>query len=319
MDFSKNGYPLTLDRPLLTITINNNEHNGVKLIKKAFSRDDLLTLILRLGTSLCFAGWAWVHYYWEGPYAILAWNETVFQWATAWGYRWDDIVGSGANDGLFQKTLSQVYWAYLVCALVSWSVKKNKPLSATILVLGSFMLTILMFAKYLNSKGQLPMFIEHGGQMLMPVILVSAFTYGCRHKLTLFLACIAFLCTFTGHGCYALGLWPTPSIFYGMTTIILGLDFEMTRSFLFVVGALDFIVCIGIFFAPTRVYCTLYAAGWGLITALARPVAGMSLELNFWGADQFIHETVLRAPHFMIPLYLFFLWKKKQARASETI
>ena len=50
-------------------------------------------------------------------------------------------------------------------------------------------------------------------------------------------------------------------------------------------------------------------------TALARPVAGMSLSLNYWGADQFLHEAVLRAPHFLIPLYLFFLWCSRSRNA----
>ena len=44
----------------------------------------------------------------------------------------------------------------------------------------------------------------------------------------------------------------------------------------------------------------------------------MSLSLNYWGADQFLHEAVLRAPHFLIPLYLFLLWKKPaSAPAAE--
>ena len=60
----------------------------------------------------------------------------------------------------------------------------------------------------------------------------------------------------------------------------------------------------------------LYACFWGLVTALARPVAGMSSELNFWGADQFVHEALLRAPHFLIPLYLAVFWYKPRKKST---
>ncbi|MDB3941646.1 hypothetical protein N9406_11850, partial [Verrucomicrobiales bacterium] len=77
-----------------------------------------------------------------------------------------------------------------------------------------------------------------------------------------------------------------------------------------IVGILDFVICVGIFLPWTRRACLLYAAIWGFLTALARPVAGMDMDLNFFGADRYLHESILRTPHFIIPLFLFFLWKK---------
>ena len=88
----------------------------MKLFK---SPDSALLTLLRLGTFLCFSAWAWVHYYWEGPYAVLIWNETTFDWAESLGYDWNDVVGTGYNDGLFQSALSQIYWGYILCAIIS--------------------------------------------------------------------------------------------------------------------------------------------------------------------------------------------------------
>ena len=123
--------------------------------------------------------------------------------------------------------------------------------------------------------------------------------------------------TFVGHGLYALGYhWPTPANFYGMTSVIFQVEHDTARTFLRVAGILDFLVCIGIFIPLLRRSCALYAAAWGFLTALARPVAGMSMSLNYWGADQFLHEVGRRAPHFRIPLYFFFLWRNLQPNES---
>ncbi|MDF1752089.1 MAG: hypothetical protein P1U89_04850 [Verrucomicrobiales bacterium] len=281
--------------------------------------DRMLLLILRLGAFGCFAGWTWVHFYWEGPYGALLWNDATFELAERFGFSWEGFVGSGANDGLVQKWISGIGWLYLSGCVFTLLVRENSRVLKGCLIAGSGLLLILAFAKYLSAQRQLPMLIEHGGQILSPVLLVMALSLGIRHRVTVATAIIACVMTFGGHGAYALGLiWPTPANFFGMTTVILHLDYGAAKLFLQVAGILDFVVCGALFIPVLRRPAALYAAIWGLITALARPVAGMSLSLNYWGSDQFLHEVVLRAPHFMIPLFLFFVWRKVEpARADE--
>ncbi len=273
--------------------------------------DSRLLLTLRLGTVLCFAGWTWVHFYWQGPYGILLWQDWVYSLAERWGIGWDDFVGSGANDGVVQRWIGGVAWLYLACCVLSLTVRKGARWQMAGLLGGAGLLVILSYAKYLGAQRQPPMFIEHGGQMLMPVLLVSALALGVRHRATVILAMVAFITTFAGHGAYAIGApWPTPANFHGMTRVILGVDQEAARVLIRVAGILDFVVCVGIFIPVLRRSCALYAVVWGFLTALARPWAGMSFDLNYWGADQFVHEMVLRAPHFLIPLYLYLLWRR---------
>ena len=312
MDSSKVSFFTSVVKPF-SFLLNYTEENKKTEAKCNLLAEDRRISILRLGTFLCFAAWAWVHYYWEGPYTVLIWNETTYAWAESLGYNWDEIVGTGANDGLFQTLLSKLYWGYLICAVMAVSATKEKPIQLIVLCLGSLMMSVLMYAKYLKANSQLPMFVEHGGQMLMSALLASALYFGMKHKVTVSVAVIAFITTFAGHGCYAMGFWPTPSQFYGMTTIILGLEYEATTVFLRIAGILDFIVCVGILIPKTRWYCAIYAAAWGLLTALARPVAGMSMELNYFGADQFLHEALIRAPHYLIPLFLVMLFKKQKS------
>tara|TARA_R110000850_G_scaffold27067_6_gene76807 strand:- start:726 stop:1622 length:897 start_codon:yes stop_codon:yes gene_type:complete len=282
--------------------------------------DSVLLLFLRLGAFLCFAGWTWVHFYWEGPYGILLWQDSTYALADRFGVSWDEFVGSGSDDGLVQKWVGRVGWLYLACTILTLTVRKKSKFQMAGLVGGSGLLIILSYAKYLKAQSQLPMFVEHGGQMLIPVLLVMALAFGVRHRATVITAMVAFIMIFVGHGCYAVGFWPTPATFYGMTSIILHVEHSTAKIFLHLAGAFDFLVCIGIFIPILRRPSALYGAVWGFLTAVARPVAGMSLGLNYWGADQFIHEAVLRAPHFLIPLYLYFLWRQpRQAEASEPL
>lgn len=217
-----------------------------------------------------------------------------------------------------QKWLARIGWLYLVCTILTLTVGKRSWVQMVALLGGSGLLVVLSYAKYVAAQSQLPMFVEHGGQMLMPVLLVMALAFGVRHRVTIFTAMVALVMTFAGHGCYALNIWPTPGTFYGITCVSLHVEYETAKTLIRIAGVLDFLICIGIFISPLRRSCALYAAVWGFLTAIARPVAGMSWSLYFWGADQFVHEAVLRAPHFLIPLYLFLIWTKPQTISNST-
>lgn len=280
--------------------------------------DRLLLLALRLGAFLCFLGWTWVHFYWQGPYSVLLWQDSTFALAERFGISWEEFVGTGANDGVVQRWIGYIGWLYLAGCVLSLTVRKGSKWQMIALAGGSGLLATMAYAKFVSAQRQLPMLVEHGGQVLMPLLLVIALRFGVRHRATITLAMVATILTFAGHGAYALGWhWPTPANFFGMTRVILGFEQEVARVFLLVAGILDLVICIGIFVPLIRLYCVAWAAIWGFMTALARPVAGMSLDLNYWGSDQFLHEAILRAPHFLIPLYLFLLWRKPKTAAQD--
>ncbi|MCH2180908.1 MAG: hypothetical protein MK108_02790 [Mariniblastus sp.] len=278
------------------------------------------TLVLRLAAFFCFAGWTWVHYYWEGPYGVLFWDEHVYGLAERLGISWESFVGSGANDGVIQTVIRQMFWLYLGCAILTLTVRRGAWVQMAFLLFGSGLLSLVAYTKYLSAERQLPMLLEFGGQVLAPAVLVLALALGARHRLTVILAVLAVVMTFAGHGAYAIGWWPTPGNFYGMITKILPVDHETVVGILFTAGVLDFAVCVALCIPVLRRPAALYATCWGLLTALARPWAGMDTTLHYWGADQFVHEAVLRAPHFLLPLYLFLLWRRppQEARSSQT-
>lgn len=274
------------------------------------NQNKLPILCLRLGAFLCFAGWTWGHFYWEEPYGVLLWQESTFDLASSLGITWEEFVGSGADDGFVQTWIARIWWLYLACTVLTITVRQRSWFQMSGLVLGSGLLTLLSYAAYVSSQRQLPTFIENGGQMLIPILLVMALALGVRHRATVILAIVALIMTFAGHGCYALGLWPTPGSFYAMTSLVLGVEYPAAQHIVRIAGVLDFLVCITICIPYLRQASALYATVWGFLTAIARPIAGMSWGLNYWGADQYLHEAVLRAPHFLIPLALFLIWRR---------
>jgi len=276
-----------------------------------------LLLILRASAFLCFAGWTWVHLYWEGPYGVLLWQDATYELAERLGISWDEFVGSGADDGWVQLAISRIGWLYLALTILPLTVGRCSYFQMCALVLGSGLLAVLSYAKYVSAQYQLPMLVEHGGQVLSPVLLVSALWLGVRHRVTMAIAMAAVITTFAGHGAYAIGWWPTPGNYYAMILLILGLEYESATVMLRCAGVLDFAVS-GLLLVPRLCrFAAGYAAVWGLATALARPVAGMSWTLNYWGADQYVHEAILRAPHFLIPLYLFFLLRRPDPNSER--
>ncbi|WDQ15865.1 hypothetical protein [Rhodopirellula sp. P2] len=275
------------------------------------SQDRGLVTILRVAAFLCFAGWTWGHYYWEGPYGVLLWQDATYSFAEWLGVSWDEFVGTGADDGWLQVWLSRITWLYLGCAVLTLTVRRRSTFQMAALIGGGGLLAVLSYAKYVGAQRQFPMFLEHGGQMLAPILLVLALKFGARHRVTVVTAMLALVATFAGHGCYAIGWWPTPPFFYGMISVSLGVEYETANVLLRTFGVLDFAVCVVLFVPPLRRWAAGYATLWGFLTSAARPVAGMSMSLNYWGADQFLHEAVLRAPHFLIPLYLVVLWHRQ--------
>lgn len=280
--------------------------------------ETILLWLLRFATGICLLGWAWVHLYWEGPYGILLWRSETFDWVAERGIDWEEFVGTGANDGLVQQWLGWIGLFYLLGGIVAFTVRARSWVQLVVLTGVTLLLVILAYAKFVASQYQPPMFIEYGGQMLSPVVLMLAVVCGVRHRATVGIAVLSVIMTFAGHGCYAIGWWPTPGNFYGMTSLTLGVGHDTAKLILLLAGVLDFVVCAALFIPAWKRAAALYAVIWGLLTALARPVAGMSWDLNYWGADHFLHETAVRAPHFLVPMFLYLVWRSSDPKTPES-
>lgn len=112
-----------------------------------------------------------------------------------------------------------------------------------------------------------------------------------KHKLVEILLRIAVFGTFLGHGIMAF------SIPDGWISLIKGFGF--TDSFaqwaLPYVGALDILVAVLVLIFPIRII-VIWAVVWAFMTALSRPISGMSMI-----------EFIERSSNWIAPLALLFL------------
>jgi hypothetical protein len=87
-----------------------------------------------------------------------------------------------------------------------------------------------------------------------------------------------------------------------------------------VAGCLDFVVAAGALAAPRLgrfgSAMLLYAAAWGIVTAMARVWSFFRWDLAFERLAQWLHETAVRLPHGLVPL-LMLLVLMQQARSRE--
>jgi hypothetical protein len=119
--------------------------------------------------------------------------------------------------------------------------------------------------------------------------------------------------TFIGHGLYAVGFHPVPGHFVFMTQSGLGVGEDAARQLLFGVGVLDFVAAALLFLPWRRAWLAglVWVVPWAVLTTFARVWSyGGYVELDTL-IYQWIPEVVVRLPHILLPLALFF-WARTQ-------
>lgn len=103
---------------------------------------------------------------------------------------------------------------------------------------------------------------------------------------------IALFGEFLGHGIFALQLKPR---FIELLTAFTGIAGEAANTTMLIIGGIDVLVAILALVYPLRLML-IYAAVWGFLTALARPIGGDP----FW-------DFVERWANWGVPLALLYL------------
>jgi hypothetical protein len=259
--------------------------------------------------SVLFAR-GWQHLYWDAPFRTLlwdqAWMEGIIQ--TVFGMDWQAYVTHPNTDWWIQQLVFGTGVFYVLAGLVAITVQRWGRAGRVVLWISSFSL-VLLAGLYCKEKffflGQ---FLEYALQFTAPAVLAWVAVAPERRfnrSLLLFLkVCIAL--TFTCHGLYAAGYYPRPGYFVFMVMSILGVDEVAAVYFLQVAAALDFILSV-LIFLPGRVarIALAYAVFWGLSTTIARPWAYAYVATWDTVLLQWVHEAVMRFPHFLVPTLAF--------------
>jgi hypothetical protein len=267
--------------------------------------------ILQWACFFIFAGRAWQHLIWDAPFRAVLWDQELMQGiieATT-GMSWEEYTSSVKAETIIQFFIRATGWLYALCAVLSISLNSNLKWLGKILLIGAGSLFLLALLNCKEKFLQLGEFMEHGIQVLSPVFLYYLLFRTIDKSKLIFAAKIAVALTFIGHGLYAVNYYPQPGPYVDMMINVFHLEEGLVKIILKVLGVLDFIFSILIFIPVTAPLALIYCGVWGLLTAMARLVAGFDSNFPIDTLNQYSFETIYRLGNFLIPLWIYYTQK----------
>ncbi len=274
--------------------------------------------MLQVATIAVFVGRSWQHLRWDAPYWTFFWDENWMRPLVEglWKEPWEHYVSH--SESAILSLIRTIGWFYVLCALAVIFIQRFKKIAVAILLIGGVSLFFLAFLYCKEKFFHIGQFLEYTLQCGSPFLLIWLFTRPNISPRFLFFTKIAIAFTFICHGLYAVGYYPRPGEFMEMTMILLQIGDQAAVQFLQTIGWLDFVASILIFLPLFHIrllglwYCLL----WGFATTIARLWA--HFQIDFWqnSISQWLHESLYRFPHFLIPgallLYYFYTASNRQ-------
>ncbi len=271
-----------------------------------------IILLLQFATICVFLGRAWQHLVWDAPFRTLLWDEGLMKSFIEYCFSmpWQTYITSPEIDAMIQGLIKNTGWFYLICAIMAMFINKWKKIAGVFMILGSLSLILLAMLYCKERFFSIGQFFEYALQFLTPLFLYFTVKKGFVTSRLLFYMKLAIAFTFVCHGLYAIGYYPRPGYFIEMTLNILNIEEDLAIKFLSFAGIMDFIIGIGIFL-PFRYakWIIIYAIIWGFFTTIARVWAYIELDYFIETSKQFIHESIYRVPHFVVPFVVYKLMK----------
>ena len=281
---------------------------------------NIALILIQAATVAVFAGRAWQHLFWDAPFRTLLWDEGWMKGIVkgVFGMQWQNYITSMEVDSAIQSAIKGTGVFYLFCALLALFIRKLPKWLGKVLLLGALSLLILA-ALYCKEKFfSLGQFFEYALQVSSPVFLYQMVYRKVDRERLVFYMKVATALTFICHGLYAINFYPRPGLFVEMFINTLGTKEETAHTLLAAAGILDFVASAALFL-PLRYArpAALYMALWGLATALARITSFFDASYALESMNQWMHETVFRFPHFLIPLAMWYLMGILSKRKEE--
>jgi DoxX-like protein len=282
--------------------------------KVKFKSIRTIIILLQISTVCVFLGRSWQHLVWDAPFRTLLWDEYWMKGIVEnlFSIPWEDYITSPKVDNGINEFVKLMGWFYLICAFMTVMINKWKRVAGVFMIVGSITLIILAMLYCKERFFSLGQFFEYTLQFSSPLFLYHIVKEESIKSRLLFFMKLAIAFTFICHGLYAIGYYPRPGYFTEMTMNILGVEENLAVQFLIFAGIMDFVIGVAIFL-PFRFskWILLYAIFWGFFTTIARIWAYVELDIFLESAKQFVHESVYRVPHFMVPVVLYLLNKWK--------
>ncbi|MFZ1496405.1 MAG: hypothetical protein WAS72_05065 [Saprospiraceae bacterium] len=267
-----------------------------------------ILFIVQLATFAVLVGRGYQFIFWDAPYRALFFDEALLSpIINLTGSSWKDVVTNLEYDKAIEQFIRINGYFYLLSAAIVFLYDRVGVQWRKLLLLASVnlvILSILYCKEQFNTPAQ---FFEHSLQFGSPVLLYYLLRYKQADNRWQWLAVIFIALTFCSHGLYAINLYPIPVEFTNMTMAILHCDESFARIFLMTVGIIDVVGSIVIFmqnkFSSAML---LWFSLWGFLTLFARLWANWDVQNMGAVLHQYFFEAVLRLPHALIPLALYY-------------
>ena len=264
-------------------------------------------------------GRAYQYIFFDAPFRAILWDEALMLPVVEglFNTTWNAYVTNVEVDKWIQRSIVINGILYVIAAIAALAVNsKNRRYLKFPILVGAWLLVLLFVLSMKEQFFQFPQFFEHAIQFGVPFVLLLAIKGTSLKRISFYLKILIAL-TFTGHGLYALGIYPMPGHFIDMTILSLGVTQSTAVLVLKTVGILDLLLSVLIFVPKWANYFLLYAFVWGILTALARIVSIINLEFMMNSMHQFLYQVVYRLPHGLIPLLVFLIHRHPVKNLKE--
>ena len=273
-----------------------------------------IRFLLKLASFFIFFGRGYEHIVWDAPFRSLLWDQDLLSplIENIFNTNWQDYATSLKTDYIINCFTKANGIFYLICAILSITLTEtSSKFHKGILYTGGVFLVILSLIITKSKFYHIVMFFEHSIQFATPFAMLYFLRTKNLKKLFLILKILIAL-TFVSHGMYAVAIfYPFPGDFVSMTLNILPITENISKQMLSVAGILDFLVALLIFIPKTAKLALIYAVLWGFLTAFARIVSGLHYDVSFAIVMQYLHTTIYRLPHGLIPFIAYGVLKNK--------
>lgn len=268
--------------------------------------------VLRIGTILMLLARGYEYIRWGGPFRDIFYHPQGFG---GWFSSMVDVpMHELLKDPFYESLLGTISdligYLYVATALVILFFERFSKLLISV---SSFFLLIHFFGLFYHKNlEQWGIVFEHAAQFFLPWCFIWLKEKKLRKAA--WISVIAISITFFAHGLYALGYYPQPGHFVDMMISGFGITEDMARESLVHIAYLDFIFAGIVLFTPvlseTKVIRSilfinlLYGVVWGGLTALARVYTTYTAGMEWHWLDQYLFQTIVRVPHFLIPLFI---------------
>jgi hypothetical protein len=213
---------------------------------------------------------------------------------------------SSSYELFFQRAFGVFFILFFFITLLPQKYLNHIPLF--VWIISSVLIFINTFGAFLDADLVIEQIVEHAIKIALPIWY---YLYLQKNKHLEITTTILISLTFIGHGIFAMGWHYIPGNFTTMTVTILNINPQNANSFLFIVGLIDLVCAIIVFFHPLKKIALYYLIFWGFTTAVARTLYGIEVAGNTQTMLFFVANALYRLPHGFLPLILLLKYNLK--------